>query len=251
MLYQKSVQAPEYEIKLLGKMYKQAFGKKAMTMREDFCGTAILCGAWVESHPERTATGVDLCGDTLQWGRENNISPLGEAQQRVTLLQEDVRNPRPGEFEIVNALNFSYWVFKSREDLRGYFESVHESLAPEGLLLCDAYGGWESQEPMLEPRKIAGGFTYVWEQHSFDPITHDIVNHIHFEFRDGTKMKKAFTYEWRYWSLPEITELLKEAGFSQVHVYWDQAEVDHEEKYRRTTRAENQPGWLAYIVALK
>ena len=104
---------------------------------------------------------------------------------------------------------------------------------------------------MLEPRKVAGGFTYVWDQNSFDPITHDIVNHIHFEFKDGSRIDKAFTYEWRYWTLPEITELLKEAGFSEVHVYWDQAGEDEEEKYKRTTRAENQPGWLAYLVALR
>ncbi len=251
ILYQKSVQAPDYEVKLLSKLYKKAFSRRALTMREDFCGTAILCAAWVGSHEDRTAIGVDLCGDTLAWGREHNIAPLGEAKERVKLLQEDVRNQRPGHFEIINALNFSYWVFKDRSDLRGYFESVHASLAPQGMFLCDAYGGWESQEPMLEPRKVAGGFTYVWDQHSFDPITHDVVNHIHFEFKDGSKMNKAFTYEWRYWTLPEIRELLKEAGFSEVHVYWDQAADDSEENYKRSTRAENQPGWLAYIVALK
>jgi len=251
VLYQKSVQAPDYEVKLLGNLYKRAYGKKALTMREDFCGTAILCGAWAASAPTRTATGVDLCADTLAWGLEHNIQPLGEAQERVTLLREDVRQLRPGKFEIINALNFSYWVFKTRDDLRGYFKAVRAGLSPQGMFLCDAYGGWESQEPMLEPRKVAGGFTYVWDQNSFDPITHDITNHIHFEFKDGSRIDKAFTYEWRYWTLPEITELLKEAGFSEVHVYWDQAGEDEEEKYKRTTRAENQPGWLAYLVALR
>ena len=251
VLYQKSVQAPDYEVKLLTRLYKRAYDKNPLTMREDFCGTAILCGAWAGSHKQRTATGVDLCGDTLAWGHQHNIEPLGEAAARVTLLQENVLAKRPGSFEIVNALNFSYWVFKTRALMLDYFRAVHKSLAKEGLFLCDAYGGWESHEPMLEPRKVVGGFTYVWEQHSFDPITHDIVNHIHFEFKDGSEMKKAFTYEWRYWSLPEISELLREAGFSEVHVYWDQAAEDEEENYRRTTRAENQPGWLAYLVALK
>ena len=251
VLYQKSVQAPDYEVKLLSRMYKKAYEKKALSMREDFCGTAILCSAWVASHKERTATGVDLCADTLAWGKEHNIDTLAAGSERVTLLREDVRVKRPGKFDIINALNFSYWVFKTRDDMREYFESVRAGLEDEGLFLCDAYGGWESQEPMMEPRKVVGGFTYVWDQHSFDPITHDVTNHIHFEFKDGSKMKKAFTYEWRYWTLPELTELLKEAGFSQVHVYWDQAADDEEENYRRTTHAENQPGWLAYLVALK
>ena len=103
---------------------------------------------------------------------------------------------------------------------------------------------------MLEPRKVKAGFTYVWDQDSFDPITHDVVNHIHFEFKDGTRLEKAFTYEWRFWTLPEIKELLLEAGFSDVTVYWDQAEVGEDEDYRPSSRAENQPGWLAYLVAL-
>lgn len=251
ILYQKSVQAPDYEVELLSKLYKKAYGRKALTMREDFCGTAILCAAWARSQKERCATGVDLCGDTLAWGRVHNVEPLGEAAARVELIQDDVRAKRPGKYEIINALNFSYWVFKTRSDLKAYFAGVRASLKDDGLFLCDAYGGWESQEPMLEPRRVAGGFTYVWDQHSFDPITHDVVNHIHFEFKDGTKLNKAFTYEWRFWTLPEIKELLLEAGFSQVHVYWDQADDDTDEDYRRTTRASNQPGWLAYIVALR
>jgi len=222
-----------------------------MTLREDFCGTALLTATWVESDPERTATGVDFCGETLAWGRERNVEPLGDNQERVTLLQEDVRAERPGSFQVINALNFSYWTFRTREDLCTYFKRVRESLDKEGIFLCDAYGGWESQQPMLEPREIPAGFTYTWDQDSFDPITHEVVNHIHFDFKDGTKMEKAFTYEWRYWTLPEIQELLREAGFSEVRVYWDEAEDDDEEDYRRTTAAENQPGWLAYLVAVK
>lgn len=250
-LYQLSVQAPEYEVAMIQKMYKRVFKKKALSMREDFCGTALLCATWVKSNVERTATGVDLDEPTLNWGRTHNLAPLGEDASRVTLIQEDVRADRPGKFQVINALNFSYWVFRTREDLCGYFKKVRDGLDDEGIFLCDAYGGWESQQPMLEPRHIKGGFTYTWDQDTFDPITHEVRNHIHFEFKDGTQMEKAFTYEWRYWTLPEIQELLKEAGFSEVRVYWDQADDDSEEDYRPATRAENQPGWLSYIVAVK
>lgn len=248
-LYQLSVQAPEHEVEFLTKIYKKKFGKKPMSMREDFCGTALLCSAWVKSHDDRTATGVDFDAPTLDWGKEHNVEPLGEAAERVTLLEEDVRNVRPGRFDVINALNFSYWTFRTREELRDYFKKVRKSLAPEGLFLCDAFGGWEAQEPMLEPRKISGGFTYVWDQDSFDPITHEMCNYIHFEFKDGSKMEKAFSYSWRYWTLKEIQELLQEAGFTNVDVYWDQAEDEDDEKYRITRQAENQPGWLAYITA--
>lgn len=250
-LYQLSVQAPDYEVKMLQRFYRQAYGTVPLTMREDFCGTALLCAAWVRSHKQRSATGVDFDAATLAWGKEHNVDSLNAAASRVTLLEEDVRTPRKSKFQLINALNFSYWTFRTRDDLRVYFKTVHRSLSREGLFLCDAYGGWESQQPMLEPRKIAAGFQYVWDQDTFDPITHEVTNHIHFEFRDGTKLEKAFTYEWRYWTLPEIQELLREAGFRDVTVYWDRASDDDDENYRPTRRAENQPGWLAYIVALK
>ena len=250
-LYQLSVQSSDHEVEIFDDMYRRAFRKKPLTMREDFCGTALLCATWVKSDEKRTATGVDFSGETLDWGRKHNVEPLGEAAARVTLLQEDVRAARSGKYHLINALNFSYWTFRTRADLGGYFKKVHEALEDEGLFLLDIYGGWESQEPMIEPRKIAAGFTYVWDQHSFDPITHEVVNHIHFEFKDGTKMKKAFTYEWRYWTLPEIQELLAEAGFSKVRVYWDKAEDEEDEDYQVATRADNQPGWLSYLVALK
>lgn len=250
-LYQLSVQASSHEVEIFDDLYKRAFKKKPLSMREDFCGTALLCATWVKSDPKRTAVGVDLDEPTLAWGRERNIEPLGEDASRVTLLQEDVRAQRPGKFHVINALNFSYSVFRTRQDLGGYFKRVRESLEDDGLFLVDAYGGWEAQEPMLEPREIAGGFTYIWDQHSFDPITHEVVNHIHFKFKDGTKMDKAFTYEWRYWTLPELQELLHEAGFSDVRVYWDQAEDEDDEDYRHAKSAENQPGWLSYLVALK
>ncbi len=249
VLYQLSVQAPETEVEFLNDWFKAIRGKKPLTFREDFCGTAILCAAWVKSSPQRTATGLDIHGPTLRWGKQHNLAPLGEAASRVTLLQQDVRAKVKQKHDIICAFNFSYWIFKTREDLRAYFATVRSGLAKGGLFFLDAYGGWESHQPMQEHRKIKEGFTYVWDQHSFDAITHDVTNYIHFEFKDGTKLKRAFRYDWRFWSMPELQELLREAGFSKVHVYWDISEDVTEDRYRLRTRAPNQPGWLAYLVA--
>jgi hypothetical protein len=102
---------------------------------------------------------------------------------------------------------------------------------------------------MVEPRNIRGGFTYIWDQSEFDPITHRVKNHIHFHFRDGSRLERAFTYDWRYWTLPELRELLLEAGYREVRVYWDTSEDDEYESYRARGRAQNRPGWLAYLVA--
>lgn len=249
VLYQLSVQDVVTEAKFIADVFKKKRKRPAVSLREDFCGTALLCGQWVENGRARTATGVDIDPAVLSWGWEHNIEPLGESASRVTLLEKDVRDRVPGRFDLVVAFNFSYWIFKTRDEMRNYMKTVRRSLGPEGMFLLDAYGGWEAYEPMYENRPVKGGFTYVWDQDKFDPITHEVTNYIHFKFKDGTKLDKAFTYEWRYWTLPELQELLGEAGFSDVRVYWDQADSEDEEDYRPTKRADNQPGWLAYIVA--
>ena len=251
VLYQMSVQDAEVEVTFIDKVFRKLRKRRALSLREDFCGTALVCSQWVKSHNKRTATGVDIEPSVLAWGRKHNLEPLGEAKKRVTLHEKDVRDKIPGKFDTIFAFNFSYWIFDTRDAMRDYFKRVRKGLGKDGVFLIDAYGGWEAIEPMYEPRDIKNKFTYVWDQDEFDPITHRIVNYIHFEFKDGTKLNKAFTYKWRYWSVPELTELLKEAGFSNVFVYWDQAEDEDDEDYRITKRAENQPGWLAYLAALK
>ncbi len=247
VLYEKSVQDPDFEIKLFDKVYRRT-GKKALNLREDFCGTALLCARWVTGHSDRVATGVDLDSEVLAWGREHHIDPLGEKASRVQLLQSDVLEPNRGRHDVIAALNFSYWVFKTRDVLRQYFRSTKQRLAKDGVFVIDAYGGWESQEPMLEPRRIPGGFTYVWDQDGFDPISHDILNHIHFEFPDKTKLDRAFTYDWRFWTIPELQEVMREAGFADVDVWWDDTDNDDNPVYRPRRHVSNQPGWVAYVV---
>ncbi|HET9929938.1 MAG TPA: class I SAM-dependent methyltransferase [Polyangiaceae bacterium] len=248
-LYQRSVQDADAEAAFIERVYKQLRGRAPQSLREDFCGTALLTATWVKRGPDRRGIGVDLDPSVLAWGREHNIAPLGEATERVELYCQDVRDKVAEKVDVVGAFNFSYWIFFTREEMKNYFSLVRRGLNKDGVFLLDAYGGWESQEPMLEERAIPGGFTYVWDQDQFDPITHRIRNYIHFHFKDGTKLEKAFTYEWRYWTLPELTELLGEAGYSDVRVYWDTSDDDEHEAYKPRKRADNQPGWLAYITA--
>lgn len=222
-LYQMAVQAPDAEVGFVARNFKRLRGRPARTLREDFCGTALSACEWVKVHGQNTAVGIDLCGDTLAWGKANNLSKLSaEQSSRITLLQQDVRNPTgPCKgVDIVLAMNFSYWCFKTRDALRAYFESVRKSMGKEGVFFLDHYGGYDALKEQQERRRQKG-FTYVWDQASYNPITGDKVCHIHFEFKNGSKIKNAFTYEWRLWSLPEVTELLTEAGFKDVTVYWE------------------------------
>jgi SAM-dependent methyltransferase len=250
LLYQQSVQDPASEVKFVARVFKKLRGRRAESLREDFCGTALFCAEWIKSGKQtpRTATGVDIDADVLAWGRQHNLEPLGPRARRVRLLQQDVRDPCPEKYDIVAAFNFSYWIFETRDELRRYFETVLRSLEPDGIFFLDAYGGWEAHQPMEESRACKG-FTYVWDQDEIDPITGHVTNYIHFKFKDGSKLERAFTYEWRMWSLPELRELLLEAGFDTVAVYWDEADDDDETRYRPHERAENHPGWLAYLVA--
>ena len=77
--------------------------------------------------------------------------------------------------------------------------------------------------------------------------------HIHFKFPDGSRIKKAFTYEWRLWTAPEIRELLLEAGFRNPTVYWEGEDEDGEGngEFSPEARGEADLAWIAYIVAEK
>ncbi|MGE0322774.1 MAG: class I SAM-dependent methyltransferase [Polyangiaceae bacterium] len=250
-LYERSVQDPESEVKLLDRTFKKLVGRRPLSLREDFCGTGLLCATWVKSHADRTATGVDLDTDVLESGRTRHLAPLGEDAARVRLLQEDVRARRPERFDVVCAYNFSYWIFTTRKEMVEYFAAACEAVANDGFFALDAYGGTEAMEAREEHRKVQGGFTYVWDQASFNPIDHYAQNYIHFHFKDGTKLNKAFSYAWRFWSLPEIQELLLEAGFKEVSVLWDIADDEEDSDYRPRKVVENQPSWVCYLIARK
>lgn len=246
LLYQESVQAPDFEVDLITRIFKRQRGRKPQSLREDFCGTALLCAEWVKSAAERTAVGIDIDQSVLDWGIQHNLSPIDEPGKRIQLLAKDVREKVRGTHDVCVAFNFSYWYFQEREVMLKYFKGVRKGLAADGLFFLDAYGGYESHEPDLvdDPRKFRH-FTYIWEQDKVDPINNTVTNHIHFEFPDGSRMNKAFTYHWRFWSLREIRELLLEAGFQDVAIYWE----DDDDVYRAKKTVANQPSWIVYIVA--
>src|SRR5262245_51108954 len=179
-LYQESVQDTDTEAKFITRIFQKLRGRPPETLREDFCGTALLCAEWVK-YRGRTAIGIDLDRRVLEWGRRNNLAPLGERQKCIRLFRRDVRARTSGKFDVIVALNFSYFVFKERAELRRYFESARRSMAKDGIFVVDLYGGYESWEPMREPRRMKG-FTYFWDQAKVNPLTNEVLNHIHFKF---------------------------------------------------------------------
>ncbi|MGF1468495.1 MAG: class I SAM-dependent methyltransferase [Sandaracinaceae bacterium] len=249
-LYQRTVQDTAFEVQLIRKLFRRRVGRPARSLREDFCGTALLCADWVRSHPERTALGVDIDPKVLRWGEEHNVAPLGEDRHRVTLRRADVRAPSDDRSDVLVAFNYSYFCFRDRPSLRAYFEAARGHLRDDGLLLLDLFGGWEAQQVIEEERKYRG-YRYVWHQAAFNPIDHHLEAHIHFRFADGTELRNAFTYKWRLWTLPEVQELLLEAGFPHVEVLWEDEDEDLEGTgtFRPRTKVRNDPGFNAYLLA--
>ncbi len=255
--YQKSVQAPDHEVDFFIRAYRDCYRKTPFAMREDFCGTFAVCCKWVASHPKRTAIGVDYCGQTLEWGRENNLCELdAQSQQRVRLIEQDVRKRNRPQVDVLSAQNFSFWIFKTRAEVINYFKTARANLKSEGIMVMDMMGGGECYtEGHTDKRKIKKGkkgFSYHWTQVSFNPINHDAEFNISFKFADGSWMKQAFVYQWRFWSIPEVREMLAEAGFSDSYVYWDVEPDENEDSiWKRQQVAPSDPSWICYVVAKK
>ena len=251
--YQMSVQAVDAEIDFIDDTFKDLRGRRPEVIREDFCGTANSSCEFVSRRRGNRAYGVDLDGPTLDWGREHNIDKLpASARKRVTLLKENVLTVRTEPVDAVLAMNFSYYTFQKREQLLAYFKNVHRSLADGGIFFLDCYGGSEAHSECREKRKINKDFNYIWEQAHFSPITGEMTCFIHFHFSDGSKMNKAFEYVWRLWTLPEIREVLEEAGFTASTVYWEGTEEDTNEgngEFEPNEVGDADPAWIAYVVA--
>jgi ubiquinone/menaquinone biosynthesis C-methylase UbiE len=252
-LYEQAVQDVEMECEFLQKTFGEIRGRKARLFREDFCGTASASCQWVRQGKEFQAIGVDIDPSVLEWGRKNRVAKLSsEDQARVRLLQSDVMNADTPPVDLIAALNFSYFIFRTREQLRAYFRKSLAALKDDGVLFLDMFGGPEAQEETKEKTRHKK-FTYIWHQATFHPVTHFIRCHIHFKFRDGSRLKKAFTYEWRLWTAPEICELLLEAGFRKASVYWEGEDEDGEGNGEFTPDGKGVAdiAWIAYVVAEK
>jgi SAM-dependent methyltransferase len=252
-LYEKSVQNVEHEVEFLQATFKEIRGRTAYLFREDFCGTASASCQWVRQGADFQAIAVDIDPSVLEWGRQNRVSRLSAADQaRVSLIEGDVMSAETPPIDVLAAFNFSYFIFDTRDKLRAYFERAHGALQEDGVFFVDLFGGPEAQQELKEKTKYKR-FTYVWHQAEFHPVSNYIRCHIHFRFKDGSRIKKAFTYEWRLWSAPEIREVLTEAGFRKTTLYWEGEDEDGEGngEFTPEDKGEADLAWIAYIVAEK
>lgn len=251
-LYQAAVQDVEAEIDFVEQTWQELRDRPAVHLREDFCGTANTATEWVKRQRHHRALAVDLDPEVLAWGKIHNRGALDpEAQERLRLVRADVRDVTTHEMDIILAMNFSYWLFMDRPAMLEYFRATRRNLADDGILFLDAYGGYEAPKVLQEERDC-DGFTYIWDQAAYNPIDSQMQCYIHFRFPDGSEQHRAFSYRWRLWTLPEIRDLLREAGYRNAVVYWEGTDEETGEGdgiFTPREVGEPDAGWVCYVVA--
>jgi SAM-dependent methyltransferase len=215
--------SPEDVARILDDLYRESHGEgaRATTLREDYCGTLANCCAWVGLDSERRAVGVDQDVEALEYGRARHLARLEPAErERVEVLEQDpARTDAPAD--VIATLNYSLFGLKTRPELLTYLQNCRRTLAPEGALVLEWFGGLAVRKANVERTKFPG-FTYVVEQEGFDPVTHEAAFRVDVNRRGEKKQVDLFTYDWRIWSVPELIDALTDAGFADVRTYSEQ-----------------------------
>ncbi len=238
------------------KTYKKLRNKDPQVFREDFCGTHQLCCEWVKLDKSFLAIGNDIDAEPIQYGQEHNYGPLNPQQKaRVTIANKNVLSPPLQRADISVAVNFSYLIFKERDVLKRYFANCARALNPGGIHILDLFGGSECMGPLEEETEYTDQkYSYFWDQDTYNPINSHAMFYIHFKRKGEPKRERVFTYDWRLWSIAELRDLCKDAGFRKTTVYWEGTDKKTEEgdgQFRPTEQGEACEGWIAYIVCEK
>ena len=210
---------------------------------------------WVKSHSRRTAVGLDLDPEPLAYGKKNSFSKLKpDEKKRVKILQQDVCVTTKQKFDVIGACNFSFFIFKEREQMKRYFKAALKSLNKDGILVLEMAGGpgfiQKGREQKTYTVKGLGKYTYYWDQQAYDPTTHHGLYAIHFKDSKGVMHKNEFVYDWRVWTPPELKELMIECGFKDACVYWEAMDKkgNGTGEYVKVEEGDNAFAWIAFVV---
>ena len=72
--------------------------------------------------PNEEPPALTLIQKTLEWAEKHNVPRLGDRASRLTLLKQNVLDAVDEKFDVVAALNFSYFTFKTRDEPQGLFQ---------------------------------------------------------------------------------------------------------------------------------
>ena len=85
---------------------------------------------------------------------QNYLQELNSEQfSRIKHIKANSQTFFSPNIDLISACNFSYWVFKNRIDLIKYFINSHKCLKKDGILILDAFGGYEAHQELEERTK--------------------------------------------------------------------------------------------------
>lgn len=202
----------------LTRFLRAVHGKSPRTLREDFSGSAALARYWAQSEPRASALAVDVDPEPLA---------LLRGLDRVEAIRSDVLKCRR-KADIIACTNFPLGYWHTRAALVEYLTHARACLNPRGVLVADTYGGRDALVPGQIIQHLVGPdderIEYTFEQRAADPITARVIDALSFRVTPAgrsraTVFRDAFIYDWRLWSIPELTDAMSEAGFRGVEVH--------------------------------
>lgn len=237
-LYEWTVQAPAVQARFVEALH----GGSPRTLREDFCGPASLARAWAALGAGRRAIGVDRDPEPLAHALTRaRRARLGA---RLHLVRGDARSAR-GRSDIVAAFNFALCELHERSELLAYLGATRRRLRAGGVLVADLYAGPGSLEVGSTTQRVPtpiGVVSYTWEQRTVSPLVGRVINAMHFRLPGGRRMKDAFVYDWRLWSIGELRDAMLEAGFGATEVYTSYAQaIDGDGRHLVEPADEHEP----------
>ncbi|MEZ4703909.1 MAG: hypothetical protein R3A11_01700 [Bdellovibrionota bacterium] len=256
-LYEAAVQDPESEVQIIDQIYQENFDEQATVFREDFCSTFLNTCQWVREADDHRGIAIDLDPSPLEYGKKHHLSALTvDQQRRVHIHQANVLDVKTEKSDIISISNFSIGFLRSRAQLLQYFFKCYKDLQDEGMVVFDLLGGYEMSQEQEEERRVTleDGYqlTYLWEHATFNPIDRDALFYIHFK-KGKQERRKVFHYHWRMWTIPEISDVLRDAGFDDVVVYWENDDEDGEGDgtFAKQSKVEDCAIWIVYVAGLK
>lgn len=249
-LYEHAVQAPA----LQARFARAVHGGSPRALCEDFCGPAAIARAWVTMNERHRGLGVDRDRAPLDHAsrRMREIAP--GAARRLVLDRTDVLATR-ARADIILAFNFGVCEIHERARLVRYLRRARSRLRAAGVFIADLYSGPGAWRPGVSRRAIRsplGRIVYEWEQRTADPLTGHVVNAMHFSLPGRRRLRDAFVYDWRLWSIPDLRDAMMEAGFrgTEVHLSYGRAIDGHGDPLVEAASAEEVPAgdFVAYIT---
>jgi hypothetical protein len=259
--YELCVQSPRHIVTFL----RAVHANEPRLLREDFCGSAAVSRRWLEEARKRgegaKAIALDLESGPL--ARATDQATEAGITEGLELRHADaVAAADTDGADVVFVGNFSIGYIHERQPLVEYLKRSRERLARGNggfggsVFVCDTYGGAAAFKLGGFERKHPGRrgevIRYSWLHEMADPLTGLVENSISFRVEVSGEVvqewPRAFVYRWRLWSIAELREAMKEAGFRETEVYKDVNLAPGQEARRVEDASGLGEDWIVLVV---